>query len=209
MIAVVQSGVANVKSVLCALRRLRTESVLTAGPADLRAADGVILPGVGAFSAAMENLKRTGLDEELARLVRAGKPVLGICLGLQMLFTESEEHGTHKGLNLLEGRVRRFSPASGGPAGLKVPHIGWNQVVQKDAAPLFEGVPKGSFFYFAHSYYVEPKAADVVAAVTEYGQEFVSAVARGSLFGVQFHPEKSGPVGQKLLENFCRICKGR
>jgi len=201
MIAVVNYGVGNVKSVLCALVRSGAEATLTSDPAQIRAAAGVILPGVGAFSTAMENLRRTGLDGLLTKLTDSGKPVLGICLGMQLFFTESEEHGKCEGLGLLEGRVRRFPP------GLKVPHMGWNEVRQNKASALLDDIDNGSFFYFAHSYYVEPKDANVALGVTEYGEGFVSAIASGRLFGVQFHPEKSGPCGLRLLANFCRLCE--
>ena len=200
MTAVVDSGVANVKSVICALRRLGEDAVLSCDPSEMEDAAGVILPGVGAFSAGMQSLRRSGLDDVLVRLVQAGKPILGICLGLQMFFTESEEHGTHKGLGLLEGRVRRFAH------GLKVPHMGWNEVGKENASPLFEGIADRSFFYFAHSYYVEPEDTGVIVGLTDYGGSFVSAVGRGNVFGVQFHLEKSGPCGQRMLANFCRLC---
>jgi len=200
MIAVLNYGVGNVRSVLCALERIGQEALLSADPAEMESAAGVILPGVGAFRTAMESLRGTGLDRFLTSQAELGKPILGICLGLQLLFTESEEHGRHKGLGLLRGGVRRFGP------GLKVPHMGWNQVAQVGRCGLFDGIEDGAFFYFAHSYYVAPEDEGVACGVTDYGGGFASAVAKGRVFGVQFHPEKSGRCGQRMLANFCRIC---
>ena len=200
MTAVVDSGVANVKSVTCALRRIGEDAILTADADKIAAAERVILPGVGAFSAAMDSIRRYELENVLLQVAEAGKPILGICLGLQMFFSESEEHGTHRGLGVLPGRVRRFA------TGLKVPHMGWNEVSQQNASPLYEGIADRSFFYFAHSYYVEPEDTGTVVGLTDYGGEFASAVGKGNVFGVQFHPEKSGPRGLKMLANFCRLC---
>ena len=201
MIAVVNHGVGNVRSVVSALQRLGEDAVLSADPSEVEKADGAILPGVGAFAAAMESLQRTGLDDVLRKLAGAGRPILGICLGLQLFFSESEEHGIHPGLGLLKGGVRRFASA------LKVPHMGWNEVNQKNASPLFDGITDGSFFYFAHSYYVEPEDTSIVMGVTDYNGDFASAVGSGRVLGVQFHPEKSGPGGLEILANFSRICK--
>ena len=201
MIAVVNYGVGNVKSVICALGRLGEEVVLSSDPVQIAAAAGVILPGVGAFAAAMRNVREAGLDHVLGMLADSGTPVLGICLGMQLFFTESEEHGRCQGLGLLRGRVRRFAPD------LKVPHMGWNQVEQRRPSPLLDGLGNDSFFYFAHSYHVEPEEESAVLGVTEYGGTFVSAVASGRVFGVQFHPEKSGPRGLAVLANFCRLCE--
>ncbi len=201
MIAVIDYGVGNVKSVVCALRRLGEEAVLTSDHSEIESAAGVVLPGVGAFSAAMENLRGAGLDDVVRRLAEDGKPLLGICVGVQLFFSESEEHGIHEGLGLLRGCVRRF------PSGLKVPHMGWNEVLRQNASPLLEGIADGAFFYFAHSYYVEPEEPDVIVGLTDYGVPFASAVGRRRLLGVQFHPEKSGPAGAAMLANFCRLCE--
>ena len=189
MIAVVDYRVGNIRSVACALDRIGRQNVLTSDRTTIEAADGVILPGVGAFCAAVDSLRATGLDVVMKSLAQAGRPILGICLGLQVLFTESEEHGRHCGLDLLTGRVLRF----GGD--LKVPHMGWNEVRRSNQSPLFEGIGDGAFFYFAHSYYVRPEQEAVVIGATDYGGTFASAVGKQRLFGVQFHPEKSGAVG--------------
>jgi len=199
MIAVVDYGVGNVRSVLCALRRISRQAALTSEPRDILAADGVILPGVGAFGAAMDNLRSSRLDAVLLDVVKARRPLLGICLGHQLLFSESEEHGRHEGLGLIPGVVRRF------PAGITVPHMGWNEMKQRRASPLFGGIADGAFFYFAHSYYAMPEDEAVTIGATDYEGDFASAVASGAVFGTQFHPEKSGPIGLALLENFCRL----
>jgi len=199
MIAVIDYGVGNVKSLLCALGRIAREAALTCKPGEIAAADGVILPGVGAFAAAMDSLRQSGLDAAVKDVAAAGTPLLGICLGHQVLFTESDEHGSHAGLDLIPGAVRRF------PEGMTVPHMGWNEVAQRAASPLFGGIEDETFFYFAHSYYALPQDAEVTLGVTDYGGEFTSAVGSGRVFGVQFHPEKSGAAGLTMLENFCRL----
>jgi len=201
MIAIVDYGLGNLKSVKSALDRLGVEAVITSEAAAILGADGVIFPGVGAFQRAMENLGKLGLVEPLEQFAASGRPFLGICLGLQLLFGESSEHGRHEGLNVIPGKVVRF-----GAADLKVPHMGWNQVRQERSSPLFEGVPDESFFYFAHSYYAQPDEAGVVIGSTEYGVRFASAVQEGNVFATQFHPEKSGPTGLRMLGNFCRLC---
>ncbi|MCD6415524.1 MAG: imidazole glycerol phosphate synthase subunit HisH [Planctomycetes bacterium] len=201
MIAVIRYGVGNVKSVLCALRHLGREAILSSDPDEVESASGVILPGVGAFATAMQNLERDGLDSALCRINSADRPILGICLGLQLFFSESEEHGSYRGLGLLSGRVRRFPP------GAKAPHMGWNQVRRQKPSALFDGIPDDSFFYFAHSYYAQPDDTESIIGVTDYEGSFASAVARESLFGVQFHPEKSGPWGLRMLANFCHLCE--
>ncbi|MBM4031650.1 MAG: imidazole glycerol phosphate synthase subunit HisH [Planctomycetes bacterium] len=202
MIAIVDYGLGNLKSVKSALDRLGVEAVITSEAAAILGADGVIFPGVGAFQRAMENLGKLGLVEPLEQFAASGRPFLGICLGLQLLFGESSEHGRHEGLNVIPGKVVRF-----GAADLKVPHMGWNQVRQERSSPLFEGVPDESFFYFAHSYYAQPDEAGVAIGATEYGVRFASAVQEGNVFATQFHPEKSGPTGLRMLGNFCRLCR--
>jgi len=201
MIAIVDYGLGNLKSVKSACDRLGVEAAVTADPAAILGADGVIFPGVGAFSRAVGNLRQLGILNAVADAARAGKPFLGICLGLQLLFTESSEHGRHEGLDIVPGRVVRFDTP-----GLKVPHMGWNQVRQERPSALFEGVPDESFFYFAHSYYAVPDDADVVVGSADYGVRFAAAVQKDNVFATQFHPEKSGPLGLGLLENFCRLC---
>jgi len=200
MIAVVDYGVGNIRSVLFALRRLNADAKLTGEPGEIAAASGVVLPGVGAFAPAMDSLRASGLAEPVRAAASAGTPLLGICLGHQLLFSKSEEHGVHAGLHLLEGSVRRFPP------GPKVPHMGWNEVRQVRESPLFDGIADGAFFYFAHSYFTEPADAAVTIGVTDYGGDFACAVGRDNVFGTQFHPEKSGPVGLRMLANFCRLC---
>jgi glutamine amidotransferase len=203
MIAIVDYGLGNLKSVKSALDRLGVDGTITSEAAAVLAADGVIFPGVGAFQRAMENLGRLGLVEPLRQVAASGTPFLGICLGLQLLFRESSEHGRHEGLAILPGTVTRF-----GVGDLKVPHMGWNEVKQERPSPIFAGIPDGRFFYFAHSYFAQPGDPDVVVGSTEYGVRFASAVQRGSVFATQFHPEKSGPAGLRMLENFCRLCRG-
>ena len=202
MIAIVDYGLGNLKSVKSALDRLGVPGAVTSEPAEILAADGVILPGVGAFHKAMQNLAELGLVDTMRQVAASGKPFLGICLGLQLFFTESSEHGQHEGLDIIRGKVVRF-----GVGGLKVPHMGWNEVWHARPSPLFEGIEDRSFFYFAHSYYVVPDDPAVVIGATEYGVRYASAVQQGNLFATQFHPEKSGPRGLRMLENFCRLCR--
>ena len=196
-VALVDYGMGNLASVGKALELAGARVAVTGDPGEVSAASRVVLPGVGDFTQAMENLRARGLVERLLEAIEAGRPFLGICLGLQLLFEESEERGPVGGLGVLKGRVRRFGP------GLKVPHMGWNEAqFRQPGCPLFRGLGEQVAAYFAHSYYVEPAGSDVVAATTGYGSEFVSAIARGRLFGTQFHPEKSGRVGLAILENF-------
>jgi len=198
-IVVIDYGLGNVRSVTKAIEAVGASARLTRDPERIVAAQGAVLPGVGAFSTGMQNLQSLLLLPAIRERIAEGKPLLGICLGLQLLFTESEEHGLHAGLDVVPGRVVRF----GGE--LKIPHMGWNTVRpvrQPSARILFEGIPDDSFFYFVHSYYVLPEDESVVAATTDYGVEFASAVVRDNLFAVQFHPEKSGDLGLKILENF-------
>jgi len=165
-------------------------------PAEMAGAPAIILPGVGAFGDGMDNLRAAGFVEPLREAMAAGTPLLGICVGLQVLFDESEEMGQHAGMGILPGRVRRF----GGE--LKVPQIGWNQIVWRRPNPLSAGVPDGSYAYFVHSYYVEPKDPRHVLATTDYGIEYASAAGEGNILGIQFHPEKSQAVGLRILSNF-------
>lgn len=199
VIAVVDYHLGNLRSVKCALDRLGQDSVVTSDSQEVGRADAVVFPGVGAFHRAMENLDQLGLTDTLRDFALSGRPFLGICLGLQLLFAESTEHGLHRGLELVAGRVVRF------PEGRKVPQMGWNEVEQARPSPLFEGVPDRAFFYFAHSYHVVPQDDAVVIGRTDYGTPYASAVQKEKTFGVQFHPEKSGPVGLRLLANFCRL----
>lgn len=201
MIAIVDYGLGNLRSVKYALDRLGQPSMLTSAAAEILAARGVILPGVGAFSAAMANLRELGLVEVLRQVAGAGQPFMGICLGVQLLLSSSQEHGRHEGLGIIPGQVVRFGHE------LTVPQMGWNQVRQAAASPLFDGVPDGAWFYFAHSYYLKPETPSADVGVTEYGHPYASVVQQGNVMGTQFHPEKSGPVGLRMLENFCGLCK--
>lgn len=201
MIAIIDYGMGNLRSVEKALEKLGYEALISDDPKAINDARGVILPGVGAFADCMANLRSADLQGSVYESIKSGKPFLGICLGLQLLFEESEEDGIHKGLGVFKGRVRRL------PDGQKIPHMGWNQVKHSNKAPIFEGVPEGSNFYFVHSYYVDPDDKSITATTTDYGVEFTSSVWSDNVFAVQFHPEKSGDVGLKVLDNFGRLCK--
>ncbi|NLD44271.1 MAG: imidazole glycerol phosphate synthase subunit HisH [Chloroflexi bacterium] len=199
MLAVVDYGVGNLHSVEMAFRRLGVAVRVTSAPEEVRRAEALVLPGVGAFGDAIANLRALRLEEDLLAAIRDGLPFLGICVGLQLLFEVSEELGEHRGLGALAGRVRRFGP------GLTVPHMGWNQVHQARPTPLWRDLPDHAYAYFVHSYYVEPADRTVVAATTDYGIDYASAVARGNLYGIQFHPEKSQEVGERILRNFAAL----
>jgi glutamine amidotransferase len=208
-ITIIDYGMGNLRNVQKAFEHMGIAARISSVPADLNRADGWVLPGVGAFGDAMDNLRETGLVEPIRRGVAQGKPLLGICLGLQLLFEESNEMGTHRGLGVLSGRVIRFEDGME-HAGqmLKVPHVGWNEfhiTEQGRKSPLLEGVPDGSYAYFVHSYYVVPAEPADALAVTDYGIDFVSVVGRGNVFGAQPHPEKSQEVGLRLLQNFAQI----
>ncbi|MBI4391754.1 MAG: imidazole glycerol phosphate synthase subunit HisH [candidate division NC10 bacterium] len=207
MIAIIDSGIANLRSVQKAFERVGHPAKVVEDPRLLREARGIVLPGVGAFADGIAKLTTAGFVEPLRREIAQGKPVLGICLGLHFLFSESEEFGRHRGLDLLPGKVVRFpahGPAAGGtaPVPLKVPLIGWVPIRIRKAAPLLQGIPDGSHFYFVHSYYVAPADAEVVAATAAYGVPFTAVLWRGNLMATQFHPEKSQALGLRLLKNF-------
>lgn len=201
MIAIIDYGVGNLASVRNAFIKLGYEAAITSSNEEIMQADRVVLPGVGAFADAMDNLRRYGLDGTVKQVVREGTPFLGICLGLQLLFTQSEEHGIHKGLDIIKGRVLKFRL----PREYKVPHMGWNQVRPREDSRLFKGVTARSHFYFVHSYYVLPDDDSVIAAHSDYGSDFVCAVEEGNMFATQFHPEKSGRLGLQVLRNFATI----
>jgi glutamine amidotransferase len=211
MIAIIDSGIANLRSVQKGFERVGHEARIVEDPRLLTESAGIVLPGVGAFADGIAKLSRHGFIEPLRRAIEQGKPVLGICLGLHFLFSESEEFGLHKGMHLLPGRVRRFAddmpdPATPGTR-LKVPHMGWNRVRRVRPAPILAGLPEEPFFYFVHSYYVEPADDNVTAGVTEYGRWFTSVIWRDNLFATQFHPEKSQASGLKLLANFAALTR--
>jgi glutamine amidotransferase len=197
---IIDYGMGNLRSVEKAVAAVGGHPVITGDPEAVRKADRLILPGVGAFGDAMENLRRDGLDGAIREAVGAGKPLLGLCLGLQLIFTQSEEFGRHQGLDLIPGFVRKFD----GP-GLRVPHVGWNQIEGSKPDPLLEDIPEGSYFYFVHSFYVEPARPEDVLRWTRYGRRFCSIASRDSVWGAQFHPEKSQDAGKKLLSNFLAI----
>ncbi|TVX88027.1 imidazole glycerol phosphate synthase subunit HisH [Paenibacillus agilis] len=198
MIAIVDYGMGNLHSVSKAIERLGREATIVSEVQPLHSATGIILPGVGAFGDAMDALHATGLGEELRKLVQQGKPLLGICLGMQLLFDSSEEYGQHKGLGLLPGKVVRFPQT-----GYKVPHMGWNSLAWKNPNHTLVKELEEDYVYFVHSYHVEVEEPSDLLATTEYADREVTAiVARDNVYGMQFHPEKSGSLGLKLLEQF-------
>lgn len=198
MIAIADYGIGNLGSVTKAFRRAGAEVELVGDVGRLRLADALVLPGDGAFAATMGEIEARGLVPVLREAVAAGKPLLGICIGMQILFEESEEHGRHRGLGFLPGRVVRFEGE------LPVPHMGWNRLRSRRSHPILDGVPDGAHVYFVHSYWCDA-ADDVVVATSDYGRDFPAVVARGSVLGLQFHPEKSQDVGQRMVEAFVQI----
>ena len=202
MIAIIDYGMGNLRSVQKAFEQVGHRAVVTRDPAEIDKATRVVLPGVGAFGDCMDNLTRFHLVEPIRRAISDGKPFLGICLGLQLLFTESEEFGKHEGLNILQGKIRRFHSLPNSTSNLKVPHMGWNTISIRQRAPILEGIASGSHVYFVHSFYVQPDDPAVTCTVTEYGRPFVSSVWKDNIFASQFHPEKSQHVGLRLLYNF-------
>ena len=203
MIAIIDYGMGNLRSVQKGFEKVGFDAVVTQDPKLLLEAERVVLPGVGAFRDCIRNLEVAGFVEPILKVIREGKPFLGICLGLQLLFTESEEFGLHQGLNVIPGRVLRFPEGmEEGKESLKVPHMGWNQLAVKRAAPIFEGVADASDVYFVHSYYVKPEDEAVVASTTHYGIDFCSAIWRDNVMATQFHPEKSQDKGLAMLRNF-------
>jgi glutamine amidotransferase len=199
VIAVIDYGMGNLRSVQKAFEFLGFAAEIVAEPEQAVEATHLVLPGDAAFGDAMRNLRRAGWDEGIDAGIAAGKPFLGICVGLQLMFAESEEMGQHQGLGLLPGRCVRFPPTE------RVPQIGWNQIEIVKEVPLLEGVPEGSFFYFVHSYYVEVENEEDCVATTDYGLDYTSIAGSGRVLGVQFHPEKSQTHGLRLLDNFARL----
>jgi glutamine amidotransferase len=196
MIIIIDYGMGNLRSVEKAFEKVGADVNVSRDPDDVRSADHLVLPGVGAFGDAMTNLEKRGLIEPIKEEVAAGKPFLGICLGLDLVFDESDEHGLHQGLGLVPGRVELL------PTDLKIPHIGWNQIRIEKESRLLAGIPDGSYFYFVHSYVVVPERDSDILCRTEYGCNFVSAIENGNIAAFQFHPEKSSAIGLKILENF-------
>ncbi len=205
MIAIIDYRMGNLRSVAKAFESLGALVEVTSSLSKLRKAKALVLPGVGAFSAGMSNLRKMKLIPEIKNAVKEGKPFLGICLGLQLLFTESQEHGRHLGLDVIPGKVVRFK------SNLKIPHMGWNTIKKVKSEKLkvkndiLKTIPDDAYFYFVHSYYVKPKNRNVVVATSDYGQKFTCVVAKDNIYGIQFHPEKSSKLGLKILENFCKI----
>jgi len=204
MIAIVDYGMGNLRSVSKAFQSQQFPAIVTRDPDDISKASGLVLPGVGAFGDCVKNLEEYGLIDPIKGYIDSGRPFLGICLGLQVLFDESEEAPGVKGLGLIKGKVVKFPDFK--KEGLKVPHMGWNQVTIKKDIPILEGVPQNSWFYFVHSYYPVPEDDSVSAVKTTYGFEFTAAVAKDNIFASQFHPEKSSTLGLKILQNFSALC---
>jgi len=201
-IAIIDYGMGNLRSVQKAIEKMGGVAIITNSPLKIVTASAVILPGVGAFQDAILQLKKLQLDTIIHRIINSGKPFLGICLGMQLLFSKSFEYGEFEGLNIIPGEVVRF------PDTLKIPHIGWNTIQRtenkegKTQVPLLEGIPDNSYFYFVHSYYVKPADESVIATTTDYGIKFASMIWKGNIYATQFHPEKSQTLGLRILKNF-------
>ncbi len=204
-LAIINYGAGTLRSVEKAFAAVGVPAEITKDRATIRAAKGLVFPGVGSFDAAIKELRALSLEGVIEEAIALGKPVLGICLGMQHLFETSEE-GKEKGLAILPGAVKKFNFAGTPWSNQSIPHMGWNRLLIKHRAPIFEGIEDGTMFYFAHSYFVVPKDEKIVATKTDYGLEFVSAVWKDNLYGIQFHPEKSGAAGLKILKNFGGLC---
>ncbi len=201
MIGIIDYDAGNIKSVEKALIYLGEEPVVSRDPEILKKADKVILPGVGSFGESMANLHRFGLVSVIQDMIKEGKPFLGICLGLQLLFESSEESPGVDGLGILRGKIKKIPPAQG----LKIPHMGWNSLELQNNGRLFRGIPQDAYVYFVHSYYLEAEEPEIVKAVTRYGTCIHASVEKGNVFACQFHPEKSSRMGLKILENFAKL----
>lgn len=199
MIAIIDYGAGNLRSVKKAFNHLKRKSIIATDALDLKKADRVVLPGVGAFGSAIEKLKETNFYDATLEWLSKDKPFLGICLGMQMLFEESLESEDEKGFGIFNGKCPRFKKG-------KVPQMGWNQIKRIKESPLLKGIPNESFFYFLHGYYVEVENSEIVTATTDYFITYTSMIEKGNVFGVQFHPEKSGEMGLKLLNNWVETC---
>jgi glutamine amidotransferase len=199
-IVIIDYGMGNLRNVQKAFEKIGSDARLTRNKNEIGRASAIVLPGVGAFKDCVENLKKYGLVEPLLRSIEKGKPYLGICLGLQILFSESEEFGSHKGLDLIKGKVVRFVP----DPEHKVPHMGWNTIEKEKEGPMLQGIERSDFFYFVHSYYVIPDKTQWISSFTTYGKPFVSSIWKENLFATQFHPEKSQQKGLRILENFVK-----
>jgi len=199
-IVIIDYGMGNLRNVQKAFEKIGFEARLTRNKNEIGRASAIVLPGVGAFRDCMENLEKYGLIEIVLRSIEKGTPYLGICLGLQVLFSESEEFGSHKGLDLIRGKVVRFVP----DPRHKVPHMGWNTIEKEKESSMLQGIESGDFFYFVHSYYVIPDETEWISSFTTYGKPFVSSIWKENLFATQFHPEKSQQKGLRILENFVK-----
>ena len=204
MIAIIDYGMGNLRSVQKGFEKVGHQAVVTSDPAEVAAAAKVVLPGVGAFEDAIAELRRLKLDRPVLDAIDSGKPFLGICLGLQLLFDVGYENGRHQGLGILPGEVVRFDL----PKGYTVPHMGWNQLAIRRPAPILEGIAEGTYVYFVHSYYVVPKDAEVIATETDYDGPFCSMIWHDNVFATQFHPEKSQAEGLRILKNFAELPSG-
>ncbi len=202
MVAIIDYGVGNLFSLKSSLAEIGADAVVTADESVIAQADRIILPGVGAFEDAARKLRESGMAEVVRKEAASGKPVLGICLGMQLMFDKGFEYGEHEGLGLIHGNVRPISDVI--PEGYKIPHIGWNLLKMKQESPLFKYIEEGDYVYFVHSYYAAD-CDDAVLAVTEYGADLTAAAANGNVYGCQFHPEKSGKVGMKILKAFMEL----
>jgi len=203
MIMLVDYGMGNLRSVEKALEKVGLEVNRSSNPEDIDKADAIVVPGVGAFADAIHNLERFGLKDKIIQAINQGKPYLGICLGLQILFEYGYEFGEHEGLGIIKGKVIRFDER----LNIKIPHMGWNQVWIKKKDKMFKNIKEGDYFYFVHSYYAVPDEEDVIASYTDYGVDFCSAIEKDNIWAVQFHPEKSQTTGLKLLQNFADFVK--
>lgn len=204
MLAIIDYGVGNLRNIERAFAHVGVEATITSDRDELHRATRLVLPGVGAFGAAVDELRRRQLDTVVLDAAKAGTPVLGICVGFQMLFDEGHEFGVHRGLGLLPGRIVKFPESK-----LPVPQTGWNQVRQTQSHPLLRDIPDGAFFYFVHSYHADTTVADNIVGMTEYGFDYPTVCARANVMGVQFHPEKSQSAGLQLLRNFAEIAVSR
>jgi glutamine amidotransferase len=205
LIAIIDYGMGNLRSVQKGFEAVGVEAIVTSDSKKILSARSVVLPGVGAFKACMDNLEKFDLIDTVKKSVQSGKPFLGICLGLQLLFSQAEEFGSVSGLDILKGKVVGFKDAPNSVDPLKIPHMGWNNVEVKPSHPLFDSVPNQSYFYFVHSYYVVPEDKSTVATTTNYGIDFVSGIYYENIHAFQFHPEKSQQLGLTVLKNFSRL----
>lgn len=201
MIAIIDYGMGNLRSVQKGFEKVGLDALITDSPSIVKDASGVILPGVGAFSEAMDHLKNSGMDAVVKEMIDSGRPFLGICLGLQLLFSTGYEDGAYEGLGIFSGTVEKLRDD------VRTPHMGWNQANTVKDDPLFKDIPDGSDFYFVHSYAVKPEDKDIAITYTDYGENFVSGISKDNVHAFQFHPEKSSSVGLTLLNNFGGLCQ--